>query len=304
MMLCNSTLDQLPNNEWRVASGIAMAIISLLATIENSVVLVVLMTYPVFRTPSYRIIASLAVADLFTGVMLAPLYTIQLLSNTVVNDCIVDNVRRHLSSTLIGASCFTLTFVSYDRCLHFTRLQTHHMSKQKLYTLLMICWLIPITLPLFRLINDSEYLYSVLIVLLGTVLLVITLLALIGISISLLKYFRNYIRKQHLNKNYTGMSAIMIVITFYLLMLIPLLTHFSLKISNKYKEKFLSKSYVIAMCLAAGNSVINPILYVSRLPVLRVHAKKVFKHILSEKHNPTVVYANDIIVIQNLMVDD
>ena len=57
---------------------------------------------------------------------------------------------RYLSSILLGSSLFTVGFISYDRCLHLVRLNQYNMPRWKMIPVLLLCWLVPIIIPLFR----------------------------------------------------------------------------------------------------------------------------------------------------------
>ena len=63
-----------------------------------------------------RILTSLAVADMLTGLVVAPLHVVQYVQGShLTYKYNIDNIRRTVSVCLLGASIFSIGFIAYDR---------------------------------------------------------------------------------------------------------------------------------------------------------------------------------------------
>lgn len=281
-MACNSTLGNLPNEYWSNVLGSLMCIATISATLENLLVLVVLSKYSVLKTTSNKILASLAMADFLTGATVAPLHAVQYLSEDVRQNCVVEQMRRYISTALIGASTLSLGFISYDRCLHLVKLQKYKMRLRFLYTVLLVCWLVPILIPFLRKISNSEQIYSATILTVGTINLLTILISYLAVILALHQYSRRCGTGFHQsaveNERRAGVT-VLIVITLYISMLVPIFIHHGLNLTNSFDEKFLAITYSVAQCLAILNSSVNPLIYCYRTPVLKKFTRTLFKDV-------------------------
>lgn len=281
-MSCNSTLDHLPDVYWRYLFGSSMALIGVITTLENLLVLLVLNRYADLYTPSNKILGSLAVADFLTGCIVAPLHVIQYFDSDIMHACVVEIMRRYFSTALIGASCMTLGFISYDRYLHLVKLQNYNMSKRTLYIGLIFCWTVPLLVPLFRKITDTEELYSAIIILIVSIILVTIIFSYFGV-ISALRRRKNdivsrdpNISQSRTNYEYQAGVTVFIIITIYIIMVTPICLYFILKLTKLFDEKFLSKAYNFGIFLAVSNSAVNPLVYCYRTRSLKKYIVQIY----------------------------
>lgn len=270
-MIEESLMTCLPTN-WQTFFGVLIAIFSFLATIENGIVLITIFNYQVLHTTTNKILSSLAMSDFLTGATVGLLFALQLLDSRYVGDATIDMLRRYLSTFLIGASIFTLGFISYDRSLHLRLLNNYKLSRKKLYATLFVCWLIPLLIPLLRKVDDSETAYSATIVTVAGIIFV-------GI-ISCYCLIISALRQQHKLTNITyrgerrAVQTVFMILTIFAITILPICIHHTLNVCKALPKEKLAKSYIIGMFLCIMNSAINPIIYYFRTPYLKMHVQR------------------------------
>lgn len=268
MSIQESLLSSLPYN-WKILFGVLIAIFSFLATIENGIVLVTIFNYQILRTTSNKILSSLAMSDFLTGASVGSLYAIQLLIPRYVNSVAIDSLRRYLSTFLVGASFFNLGFISYDRSVHLRLLNNYRLSQRKLYITLFVCWLIPLLVPLLRLVDSSEAAYSAVIAFFITMIFV-GMICCYGLIIHALQKHQNTTSFDCTSQR-QAVKTVCLILTFFAIAIIPICIYHVLKITKALPKEELAKSYIIGMLLCVMNSAINPIIYYLRTPMLKKH---------------------------------
>ena len=278
-MACNSTLGNLPDDTWSNVLGGLMCVITATASVENFIVLLVLQRFKTLHTASNKILASLAMADFLTGAILAPLHAAQYLNKDILMNCTMEDVRRYISTVLIGASTFNLGLISCDRCLHLIKLQDYKLEKKVLYPAIAFCWVVPILLPFLRKIGKTEHVYSVTLITIGIIILTIIVVSYLGVVISLKAYAKRFGSSMRqtavLNEKRAG-NTVVIIITLYIITIIPVFLHFVFKLTKSFDNYSLAKSYNIGMLCAIANSSFNPLVYCYRTRPLRNCVHKLF----------------------------
>ena len=135
------------------AFGIRFVVISVIATTGNGFVLFIIWRPGHNLTSSTKILTSLAVSDLFVGIILSPLTCFQELNEVSLNNCKIDYIWRYLFFFFFATpSGLTLAVISYDRYILLTKLTNCNkfMTKRKLIFLLMITWMILAMPPVFK----------------------------------------------------------------------------------------------------------------------------------------------------------
>lgn len=275
---CNSTLDNLPNDTWKKLFGTHCCFVTMTASLENLGVLFLFYRFSRLQTPSHKIMTSLVVADFLTGSILAPLYAVQFLNERLLRNCVVESIRRYATTLLVGASTFTLGFISYDRCLHLTKLKQYSMKNKILYTGLSLCWLIPLLLPLLRLTSNTEDAYSLTVITFGILILTTIIVSYFAVVLSLRKYSKRCaIKTRSLEKERKAAVTVVIIITLYIFMMVPVYIHMGLSVASCFDRYFLARSYCISIVLSVTNSCINPIVYCYRTAEMRKHIRRTFR---------------------------
>lgn len=272
MSFCNTTLERLPTRDWNLAFGVLLAIVSVLAVIENGFILLLFYKYQKLRTASNKILASVAIADWLTGLTVGPLYSAQLLSEPLNNNCDVHLIRRVFGVIIMGASLTSIALMTIDRSRHLTKLKGYTMQNKWLYGGLVICWLFPLGAALVGTISDGVH--SAIVATCGVSLIVVILACYAMVIMALKRHRRSTLDKKnsvYMNNERKAAKTVIIIITCFLLMLLPLFIEkglFSFKVLTD-DTPGASQAHMFTILLYISNSCVNPIIYTSRLPAMR-----------------------------------
>ena len=278
MQSCNSTywiLDFLPALYWKPVVGSLVVTVSILATFENTLILLVFYKYPILRTKSNNILISMSTADLFTGIILGPLYSSLLLGKQLVGNCVSNEARRYFATLFLGASALSVGMLSIDRSLHLRRLQNYTMVNKSLYVGLFLSWFLPLAVPLIALVDTKVY--SAVLFILGVCSVVVVIVSYVVLVIALKKYrsdANERLKQIYLKREKGAGITVLIIISCYVLMLLPLLLEqllYSVKYFENRDKSEQAKVAIVSHLLCMCNSVVNPVIYVSRIPDIRKH---------------------------------
>ncbi|XP_066921573.1 beta-1 adrenergic receptor-like [Clytia hemisphaerica] len=155
--------------------GTLFTIFAIVAAVGNIIALYILWTTSRQITKSNKILVSLAVSDMLTGLVGFPISTYEMVSDHI-ESCDLDNIRSMVSLILTGSSNLTLALISFDRWLlmcKYTRYNTL-MNNKILPVLIVICWVYPgITISLRYVENIYPYLASLVFIFYGPILFII-----------------------------------------------------------------------------------------------------------------------------------
>ena len=145
--------------------GMLSIFAAIFAACGNTLVLIVLWM-PNQRIKSNKILTSLAISDSLVGYVLLPIFSWQLLNTEQLQSCSVDYTREYLTTVFIGSSLFTLGVVSYDRYILLTKLTNYnrYMTNRKIIILLTVAWVFPIVSPALRFLGKGPFLYCVILI--------------------------------------------------------------------------------------------------------------------------------------------
>lgn len=149
-MICVPSLNLLKSPVTNLF-GITFSVVSIVTVTANLIVLVILRAC-LEKNRSNKILTSLVVADILTGMFVAPLFSWQLQDEKARYDCEIDIIRSNLTFVLIGCSYCTLALTAYDRYMLLTKLSNYslYMPRRKVVFLITFSWSFPTALPLLR----------------------------------------------------------------------------------------------------------------------------------------------------------
>lgn len=271
-----SLLNYLPDL-WRIIFGVLMAIISILATVENGIVLFTIFKFQVLHTTVNKILSSLALSDFLTGVCVASLFSLQLLDDSIMRYELVDMLRRYLTTAFVGASVATLAFISYDRWLHLRLLNSYRVKRRKLYCILLLCWLVPLLLPLLRKVDDSEVVYSGVIVMIVVLVLGTIAVCYVLIWMALNQRQQSTTVTMIFSRERRAAKTVLVILTIFAATIIPICLHHAMNMFKSASNDKLAKSYIVGQTLSLANSAINPVIYYYRTPDLKKHVRRVMR---------------------------
>ena len=246
-----------------------MACISPLTIAINVLVLITMLRYNVLKTPSFKMLVSLALSDLLTGAIVAPITSVQLLKTYTKSDCAVDMACIYLELLFIGTSALTLGCISYDRYLHLSQLSNYKMPKRVLYVFLLMCWLIPICAIVIAVVDF--YISSIVIVILSALVMLTIITSYVSVLVALRRHAKrsnNTLRKSSVGNEQRAGRMVIIILSFFLLMFLCYIISFLLEFTRKFDDVFVSKCFIIATCIGVFNSCINPIIITYNTPAI------------------------------------
>ncbi|XP_078344034.1 melanocyte-stimulating hormone receptor-like [Oculina patagonica] len=267
-----------------IINCILNALLMLISIFENTLVIASIMRTPSLHSPSIIWLCSLAVSDLFVGLILQPAN----IAHQLTENELLFQVLFIMAALRCGVSLLMMTAITVDRFLalhyhmRYPNLMTTHRA---LYTSATI-WLISFLLSLLFLWEKSAYFFA----------------AAFGIIICLLTctfcYVRIYrivrvhqlqihVQHQAVETNAANIKQNMLRLTesakitciYYIVMILcytPLFASMSILAISRYRWTI---AWTLAHTVAFMNSVINPILYCWRLHDLQTAVLKTARQV-------------------------
>ena len=274
----HSVMEHL-TQQWKIVFSVLFGILSISATFANGIVIKTIHRYTILHTKSNKILAALAVTDLLASVLVAPINVAQLLNRNSDATGKIYITRTCLSTVLILAADNITAFISFDRCLHIVKLSNYEIQNKTLCIVITVCWLIPVlTSLLLPLRKDRLFVYLVNVEV-WIILLIITV-CYATLLIALQQYTtrdENILNDAYVKDQEQATRTVVIIITLYILMRLPLVISFFLVMTNRHNLSFNTKFYAFANFLCVSNSGVNPLIYCYRTSSLWKHVKKLFQ---------------------------
>ena len=297
--------------------GILFTLFAIVAALANITALYILLTMPStgMITKSNKILTSLIVSDVMTGLVGFPMSAYQILSD---NSCDLDNIRSVVSLILTGSSNLTLALIAFDRYLLMTKFTRYNnlMTNRVLVFLILLCWVYPIvTVALKYMPSSYPYLASLVFIFYGPIIFTMVFYFLLVREIyrseeNLKKHGQRHIIKPSIitaagNSAKTSNSvsqskrsekrhlrtarAVSWLLVCYCLCMAPFNLWLVSNILNaKYSFmslKTLQNWYIFGITVAGWNSCFNPFVYLSKQP----NARKRLRRILCFKRRNRIV---------------
>ena len=179
--------------------GTFFIIVSISASVGNILVLAILWLFGK-RSQSDTILSSLAVSDMLVGLILSPITAWQLIDSCSLRNCTADLVRTYFAILLVGSSVMTLGVIAYDQYILLTKLTNYDncMTRKKVILLLSIAWVFPGLVPILRLAGKYPYLFVVLIIFVGPLIVLVVSYCYITVAVK---------AKEQIVKNYQVTSS-------------------------------------------------------------------------------------------------
>jgi len=264
--------------------AILLTALALIATIENIVVLWVMYRQPVLRQPSILILGVLALVDLITAAIVTPIKVWLTLSEAHWGSDAFISMKEVMLTFLwmffgvVFFSLSTVLMISIDRFLHVFLLDKYSLTIKKLLLGLVISWTIPL---LITICVAVRYIVSWM----GWLTLVYFLLCIflmIGAYVGMvvvLKKHRSTITdstalcfRKSIEDERRAVKTTLIIMCTCLAMNLPPIVSIAAGFAG-YASRTLCAITFFAML---GNAAVNPLIYCSRVPVIRRHVLKLF----------------------------
>ena len=284
------------SNAVRYIFGVIHFGIGFMAVFGNLFVFILLMSNRSFRTRSNAILASMATTDFLVGLVLQPLYVLQLFFPRLQEDCTFNNTRRMMSVILAQASYTSVALISYDRYTLLSKSLNYstHMTIPKVTSLIILSWLIPMLMSLIKIVCQNEYVMVALLstnIISSTCITLISYFFIIRITRKKQKEVSQYrVCSQRIKrKDYHIQAAktVAIVLVCFFITTAPICIFNAIAALTPYLKEHLSYFtrhrrdifYLIAVTCGLANSAINPLIYYAKIPEFRNQMRKMFKRL-------------------------
>ncbi|XP_066921411.1 high-affinity lysophosphatidic acid receptor-like [Clytia hemisphaerica] len=264
--------------------GIAFIISSFLASIGNLISLTILFK-PSMRSKCNKILSSLVFSDTFVGVFLCPFLAAQLLSETLFKSCGVELVKSILAPWMGATSGMSMALIGYDRYVMLSSFNNYddRMSKIKINILIVAAWIVPFLMIMTVFV--SRLLFVACLTLLAFIPLIVTVVS----YYSVVKYVKKNtfhftndeeqnIRRKEQNKKLVQKLTFLVIC--YVSCLLPLTSAFFYEIFTRVLKRERTAAHqtltIFGIYSALLNSVLNPIIYVSKFPDMKKEFYKMF----------------------------
>ena len=266
---------------------VAVALLSPVAVVGNGLVLAAIWRNPALRTPSYILLAGLAITDFCTGLITQPLY----ITNELTS--LLEPCKDYSMTLAIGFLCFEyfgnlsiliITVMSIERWLHMARQSLVNVHRARV--ILAVLLLLPIPLAANRLNNGLRFSSKNYIAIFSVFLVCFTVT-----STAYFKVFRIIRRHQqqihnnfatqaiNLEKYKRSVFSIFYIIIIFYVSYFPFLIHLGLLVFYLRNNDLIKLSFNMIAVLIFSSSSLNPLLYFWRMKDIRNEVVQLVKRI-------------------------
>lgn len=276
-----------------MSTAVAVSILSPLAVVANGLILAAIWRNPSLRTPSYVLLAGLALTDFGTGLISQPLYVTNELiyfldprGSTVVTYAMVDGSVTFFSHSTI----FIMTIMSVERWLHMARRSL--ISVRRACFIVVFLFLLPIPITVYRVFQRlrraSTTVTDVISCSLVPFLLTLTSVAYLQVF-RIIRRHQQQIQANEMSQNFPqrainltkykkSVFSILYILVVFSIGYVPVAI--SMGISTVLMNELVALSINISFVLMFLSSSLNPLLYLWRMKDIRNEVKLLVKRIL------------------------
>ena len=286
MVMCTTSFAYL-SNELRNMFGVINLLIGLAAFTGNLLAILVILKTNYFWNRSTCFLASLMLTDFFIGAIIEPMHFAQLFSQELRNNCKFNNVRRYVTTVLIGGSVYSIGLVSFDRYTRLSRQQnyTRYMHKAKVTVLIVLSWVLALIVPVLMKISKDEQVYSGIVF--GNTIMIFIFMAICYLLIVKIVKEKKRLLNQHELQNGTreghtrtdiraAKASVLLIMCFCLTMFPLSIYHCMVAVKALvphsipgFKELTRDTFYTVGVTIAMAGSAINPLIYYFRSPTFK-----------------------------------
>ena len=253
-----------------MAWGIAMGILSVMAILGNSMVIVVFSQNRALHTRTNYFVVGLAAADLLVGMFPIPMYITVLFYMPGPPKTLM---ALYTAFDIFGsfASIFQLTLIGLERYYAIAHPVSHRISKKWWYlSTLAFVWLLSATLSVVRAVSDpgQRHAFTYLMLVLICLSIVVIFFAYIGILRRAKK--RNKQKHRRRKKQDQEVLIALTILMIFAVFIITWLPFFIINLiyyfDSKLGETIPLFAILFTKVLHYSNSAINPIIYSLKIP--------------------------------------
>lgn len=274
---------------------VAIALLSPVAVVGNGLVLAAIWRNPALRTPSYILLAGLALTDFCTGLITQPLY----IANELTN--LLEPSKDYSMTLAIGFLCFeyfgnlsilTVTVMSIERWLHMARQSLVNVHRAR--DILAVLLLLPIPLAVHRFNSGFSFSYKNYVANFSVFLVCFTVTSTAYFKVfRIIRRHQQQIHPNELTQNFATpainlekykksvFSILYIIIIFYF-SYFPFLIHLGLVVFYLRNNGLIKLSFNMIAVFIFSSSSLNPLLYLWRMKDIRSEVVQLVRRIFCE----------------------
>ena len=286
-----------------LSTSVVVGILSPLAVMANGLILAAIWRNPSLRTPSYILLAGLALTDLGTGLISQPIYVtnwlIYLLKPRTSEDdnkpmFVISAMAYGSASFFSSVTVFLMTVMSIERWLHMSRRSLINVRRASFIVASLFVFAVPLTA--FRVFRKMKQVTSLRTDVAGG--LVMTCL-LTATAIAYFKVFRiirrhqQQIRANEMSQNFTqpainlmkyrkSVFLILYMLVIFYMGYVPVTIN--LGISSVLMNELVVLSINFSFVFMFLSASLNPLLYLWRMKDIRNEVKLLAKRILHKEN--------------------
>ena len=255
----------------------------------NTLMLFIVFSTRSLHTQSNFILGSLAMTDLLTGLLTEPMAITQIFSEDARQNCEFVSLRRKFGAYLTIASFSLISLVSYDRYVHLSKTSHYfkHMSLRKVFFLLILCWVLPVIMPVLQSVKVipgivyNVIVFSYLLMSFGVVFVsYISIRKIVKITEHRMSRHCSDIQTSRTTgKRLRSAKTILLLVFCFGLTSLPIALFFGIlalqRITSKQMLSLIQSetAFAITLTLSRLNSGINPIIYYLKIPEFKARLK-------------------------------
>ena len=263
----------------------------LISILGNTLVLAAIIRTPSIHSTSMIMLCSLAVSDLFVGVLAQPLFITQ---EVTKDEKVIYRLSKIIGSSLCGISLCTITAITVDRylALHYHLRYATLVTKSRVQFAVIVVWLTIVVLANFHFANEPAFNR------------IAASFIVVCVVISAFSYIRIFlIVRQHHSQIHIQQQAVQSfnagnnlntlrlkrsavnTFVFYIALIVCYMPMYILLSFYDIPYKNLKTEWGFATTVVFMNSAMNPFLYCWRLGELRKAVVKIARHFLCTKRD-------------------
>ena len=261
-----------------LASCVASALLAPMAVIGNALILAAIWRNPSLRTPSYVLLAGLAVTDFCTGLLSLPLfvfYKIAAISESMKTYCAVALVMESVGLFFSSLTLEGITLIAVERWLHMSRRSL--LTVRRVIIVYIACVLLLIPLVACQMYNRFYPNLA-----LNILVFIYYLFGVICVSITAFAHFRIFqIIRQHQNQVQTNeisvnmekykksMLTVFYILAVFVLSYVPFICCNLVFRFVQLNEMSYRMALGVSAVVVFSSSFVNPLLYYWRIKEIR-----------------------------------
>lgn len=264
------------------AYAVVLMLLAAIATIENVVVIIVICKNEVLRTPTIFLLGILAIVDLITASIVTPIkiwLTVVEVSFRSILSLLYTFLWLFMGVVFFSLS--TVLMISLDRFLQVYFLERYTLTMKKLAIGLAMCWITPLVITVCLAIRHYKVWIAWVALVFFLFCIIAMIVAYVGMIVTLQKHTSNITeatilmtRKCIEDQRKAVRTTLIIIITCIVMNLPPVLSIGFGFMGISFSRTLCAITYFALL----GNAAVNPIIYCSRVTVIKKHVLQ-FLHI-------------------------